>query len=145
MRMLNRVITFLMLAIGCCANACADDLNSGNTAWLLTATALVLFMTLPGLALFYGGLVRSKNALSVLKTPSTMKVLSVLKALSVPKALSVLKVLSVLKALSALNALSILEALSVLETLSVLEALCSFIGTRNLSRKRLFSFIGNQN
>ncbi len=66
MRMLNRVITFLMLAIGCCANACADDLNSGNTAWLLTATALVLFMTLPGLALFYGGLVRSKNALSVL-------------------------------------------------------------------------------
>lgn len=40
--------------------------NSGNTAWILTATALVLFMTLPGLALFYGGLVRSKNVLSVL-------------------------------------------------------------------------------
>ena len=37
-----------------------------DTAWLLTATALVLFMTLPGLALFYAGLVRSKNALSVL-------------------------------------------------------------------------------
>ena len=35
--------------------------NSGNTAWILTATALVLFMSLPGLALFYGGLVRSKN------------------------------------------------------------------------------------
>jgi ammonium transporter, Amt family len=41
-------------------------LNSGNTAWILTATALVLFMTLPGLALFYGGLVRSQNVLSVL-------------------------------------------------------------------------------
>jgi len=44
----------------------ADDLNGANTAWILTATALVLFMTLPGLALFYGGLVRSKNVLSVL-------------------------------------------------------------------------------
>ncbi|WP_370980368.1 ammonium transporter [Agaribacterium sp. ZY112] len=44
----------------------ADDFNTGNTAWILTATALVLFMTLPGLSLFYGGLVRSKNILSVL-------------------------------------------------------------------------------
>ncbi|GGA63252.1 ammonium transporter [Neiella marina] len=43
-----------------------DALNGGNTAWILTSTALVLFMTLPGLALFYGGLVRSKNILSVL-------------------------------------------------------------------------------
>jgi Amt family ammonium transporter len=41
-------------------------LDGGNTAWLLTATGLVLFMTLPGLALFYGGLVRSKNVMSVL-------------------------------------------------------------------------------
>ena len=41
-------------------------LDSGNTAWMITATALVLFMTLPGLALFYGGLVQSKNVLSVL-------------------------------------------------------------------------------
>jgi len=40
--------------------------DSGNNAWLMTSTALVLFMTLPGLALFYGGLVRSKNILSVL-------------------------------------------------------------------------------
>ena len=40
--------------------------DSGNTAWMITATALVLFMTLPGLALFYGGLVQSKNVLSVL-------------------------------------------------------------------------------
>ncbi|MCP4485965.1 MAG: ammonium transporter [Gammaproteobacteria bacterium] len=41
-------------------------MDSGDTAWILTSTALVLFMTLPGLALFYGGLVRSKNVLSVL-------------------------------------------------------------------------------
>ncbi|MBF0152693.1 MAG: ammonium transporter [Magnetococcales bacterium] len=41
-------------------------LNSGDTAWMLTSTALVLFMTIPGLSLFYGGLVRAKNVLSVL-------------------------------------------------------------------------------
>ena len=46
--------------------ALADELNSGDTAWILTSTVLVLFMTIPGLALFYGGLVRSKNVLSVL-------------------------------------------------------------------------------
>jgi Amt family ammonium transporter len=44
----------------------AEELNSGDTAWILTSTALVLFMTLPGLSLFYAGLVRSKNAISVL-------------------------------------------------------------------------------
>ncbi len=43
-----------------------DSLSSGDTAWILTSTALVLFMTIPGLALFYGGLVRTKNVLSVL-------------------------------------------------------------------------------
>jgi Amt family ammonium transporter len=43
-----------------------DTLDSGDTAWILTSTALVLFMTIPGLALFYGGLVRTKNVLSVL-------------------------------------------------------------------------------
>ena len=46
--------------------AAADELSGANTGWILTSTALVLFMTLPGLALFYGGLVRSKNVLSVL-------------------------------------------------------------------------------
>lgn len=46
--------------------ASAQDLSGGNTAWILTSTALVLFMTLPGLSLFYGGLVRTKNVLSVL-------------------------------------------------------------------------------
>ena len=46
----------------------ADEgaLNGADTAWILTSTALVLFMTLPGLALFYGGLVRTRNVLSVL-------------------------------------------------------------------------------
>ena len=43
-----------------------DELSAGDTAWMLTATALVLFMTIPGLALFYAGMVRSKNVLSVL-------------------------------------------------------------------------------
>lgn len=46
--------------------AAADELNSGDTAWMLTSSALVLFMLLPGLSLFYAGLVRSKNVLSVL-------------------------------------------------------------------------------
>ena len=44
----------------------ADEVNGADTAWILTSTALVLFMTLPGLALFYSGLVRAKNVLSVL-------------------------------------------------------------------------------
>ena len=48
------------------AQAAEPALDSGSTAWILTSTALVLFMTLPGLALFYGGLVRTKNVLSVL-------------------------------------------------------------------------------
>ena len=46
--------------------AFANELDSGDTAWIMASTALVLFMTLPGLALFYGGLVRTKNALSIL-------------------------------------------------------------------------------
>lgn len=41
-------------------------LDSGNTAWMIVATVLVLMMTVPGLALFYGGLVRQKNVLSVI-------------------------------------------------------------------------------
>lgn len=43
-----------------------DELSAGDTAWMLTSTALVLFMTIPGLSLFYAGMVRSKNALSVM-------------------------------------------------------------------------------
>ena len=47
-------------------SASASELDTGDTAWILTSTALVLFMTIPGLALFYGGLVGKKNVLSVL-------------------------------------------------------------------------------
>ena len=46
--------------------AAAPAINSGDTAWMLVSTALVLFMTIPGLALFYGGMVRAKNVLSVM-------------------------------------------------------------------------------
>lgn len=48
------------------SNEITPQLDTGDTAWMITATALVLFMSIPGLALFYGGLVRSKNILSVL-------------------------------------------------------------------------------
>src|SRR5262245_47798649 len=48
------------------AAAAAPVVDTGDTAWVLTASALVLMMTLPGLALFYGGLVRAKNVLNVL-------------------------------------------------------------------------------
>ncbi len=60
-----RAVGLLLLA-GLPLTAAADQLDGANTGWILTSTALVLFMTLPGLALFYGGLVRSKNVLSVL-------------------------------------------------------------------------------
>ena len=58
------LILFSMLA----TNAVADEsqFSAANTAWILSSSALVLLMTLPGLALFYGGLVRSKNVLSIL-------------------------------------------------------------------------------
>ena len=71
--MFTSVNRFFLLGGGMCALfpvlANAQDAtvpDAANTAWILTATALVLFMTLPGLALFYSGLVRSKNVLSVL-------------------------------------------------------------------------------
>ena len=64
------VLLFILLAVCFPGLALAEEappvLNSGDTAWMLTATALVLFMTIPGLSLFYAGMVRSKNVLSVL-------------------------------------------------------------------------------
>ena len=48
------------------AQGAPPAVDHGDTAWMLAATALVLFMTLPGLALFYAGLVRAKNVLSVM-------------------------------------------------------------------------------
>jgi ammonium transporter, Amt family len=68
--MYKRTSGALVAAVSCLlpSLAMAEDatLNSGDTAWMLTSTALVLFMTIPGLALFYAGMVRSKNVLSVL-------------------------------------------------------------------------------
>ncbi len=60
------LLALLLLCLPGMALAEEATLNGANTAWILTSTALVLFMTLPGLALFYGGLVRSKNVLSVI-------------------------------------------------------------------------------
>jgi Amt family ammonium transporter len=60
------------------AEAVAAVPNPGNTTWMITATVLVLFMTVPGLALFYGGLVRTKNMLSVL-----MQVLMIASVVSI--------------------------------------------------------------
>jgi Amt family ammonium transporter len=58
--------TFIIISASFPASAFADGHDSGDTAWMLTSTALVLFMTLPGLALFYSGLVRNRNVLSVM-------------------------------------------------------------------------------
>ncbi|MDO8270561.1 MAG: ammonium transporter, partial [Gammaproteobacteria bacterium] len=64
---LVRIISLpLFTLLPALAFAAEGDVDSGNTAWILTATALVLFMTVPGLSLFYAGLVRSKNVLSIL-------------------------------------------------------------------------------
>lgn len=60
------LLMFLLTAGSLMAQDGPPATDSGNTAWMITATVLVLMMTLPGLALFYGGLVRSKNVLSVL-------------------------------------------------------------------------------
>jgi Amt family ammonium transporter len=62
----SRTAVMALLLVAIPATARADTLDSGDTAWMITATALVLFMTIPGLSLFYGGLVRAKNVLSVL-------------------------------------------------------------------------------
>jgi ammonium transporter, Amt family len=60
------IASLLFVAPALAWAADAPAINTANTAWLLTSTVLVLFMTIPGLALFYAGLVRTKNVLSVL-------------------------------------------------------------------------------
>ncbi|NQZ53444.1 MAG: ammonium transporter [Piscirickettsiaceae bacterium] len=65
MPMFKKIIAMLVLLLPMSVFA-SDEFSGADTAWILTSTALVLFMTLPGLALFYGGLVRTKNVLSVL-------------------------------------------------------------------------------
>src|SRR3569623_1216537 len=66
MNIISRSAALITLTLLPFAAFAQDGTNTGDTAWMLTSTALVLFMTLPGLALFYGGLVRAKNVLSVL-------------------------------------------------------------------------------
>jgi Amt family ammonium transporter len=65
-RLWRGVLAGGVLASAPCVALAQDAIDTGDTAWLLTSTALVLFMTIPGLSLFYAGLVRGKNALSVL-------------------------------------------------------------------------------
>ncbi len=60
------LLAALMPALALAQEAAKPELNSGDTAWMLTSTALVLFMTIPGLSLFYAGMVRAKNVLSVM-------------------------------------------------------------------------------
>ena len=63
---LRGLMAFGLIGVSALPALAADGLDTGDTAWILSATALVLFMTLPGLALFYAGLVQSKNIISVL-------------------------------------------------------------------------------
>ncbi len=65
-KLLRSVFLLPVLFLGMLPGAYAEGINPADTAWIMVSAALVLFMTLPGLALFYGGLVRSKNVLSVL-------------------------------------------------------------------------------
>jgi Amt family ammonium transporter len=66
LRTLFLAVAGLALSLPAHAEDAAPAIDSGDTAWMLCATALVLFMTIPGLSLFYAGLVRTKNVLSVL-------------------------------------------------------------------------------
>ena len=81
-KLFKKTMWFMPAALLTPALALAEDvptLDSGNTAWMITATALVLLMTLPGLALFYGGMVRKKNVLSVcMQTITIAALMSVL-------------------------------------------------------------------
>jgi len=64
--MIGFLSAWIVPAIACAEGAATPAIDTGDTAWVLTSSALVLMMTLPGLALFYGGLVRAKNILNVL-------------------------------------------------------------------------------
>ena len=66
MKLRLKYLYFFSIYLLPCLALAQEGVDTGDTAWLLTSTALVLFMTIPGLSLFYAGLVRSKNVLSVL-------------------------------------------------------------------------------
>ena len=61
----NRTLIALLGLLTASFSASAEGINAADTSWIMTSTALVLFMTIPGLSMFYAGLVRSKNVLSV--------------------------------------------------------------------------------
>src|SRR4051794_14302025 len=67
-RILRPFVTFAVMGALAAGPAAAQEpkLDTGDTAWMLTSTALVLLMTIPGLALFYGGMVRKKNVLATI-------------------------------------------------------------------------------
>ncbi|MGH8117355.1 MAG: ammonium transporter, partial [Rhodanobacteraceae bacterium] len=66
LRWTSRVAAFALAAAPACAFARTTNVDTGDTAWMMVATLLVMLMIVPGLALFYGGLVRAKNILSIL-------------------------------------------------------------------------------
>ena len=68
-------LPLLALAVPALAEDAAPKLDSGDTAWMLTSTALVLMMTIPGLALFYAGMVRKKNILATMMQSFTITAL----------------------------------------------------------------------
>ena len=87
MKNIQRLFSAALMIMPAAAMAAGTDdwwkplsaINSGDTAWVMTSAALVLFMTLPGLALFYGGMVRKKNLLStMMHSFSTAALVSVL-------------------------------------------------------------------
>ena len=63
---LGAMLPLLLVAVPALADDAPPKIDSGDTAWMLASTALVLLMTVPGLALFYGGMVRKKNILATL-------------------------------------------------------------------------------
>src|ERR1700749_4127186 len=77
----------LTLSAGTALGATKDPLNPGDTAWMITSSALVLMMTIPGLGLFYGGMVRKENVLATLAqslaAPALITVLWMLIAYSI--------------------------------------------------------------
>ena len=72
-------LSAFLSATAAMADTATPVLDSGNTAWMITATILVLLMSIPGIALFYGGLVRQKNVLSIIM--QTMLIVGVISIL----------------------------------------------------------------
>src|SRR3982751_3028596 len=84
MKFLSLLVAFVLvtLATPALAQAPASKIDAGDTAWMIAATALVLMMTIPGLALFYAGMVRKKNVLATMaQSVAAVCIVSILWAL----------------------------------------------------------------